>query len=295
MEEGGLRCDANVSIRLTGETQLNAKTEIKNLNSVRNVKNALNFEIKRQIAEREKGEELKQETRSYNENSDSTFLMRVKETSEDYRYFPEPDLPPLMLSAAFIDEIKSHMPSLPDAVEEQLIEEYSLSESDASLISENKDLIHYFFKLSDHTKEYKAAANWLLITIKSFLNEDHSEIKDFIVNPVKMAELINLVSEKKISYSAASQKIFPALIESHWKSPYELAKEMNLLQESDVNLLEKLVDQALANYPDKIIEYRKGKKGLMGLFVGEVMKLSNGKGDPKIINELLRTKLNATK
>lgn len=295
MEEGSLRCDANVSVRLKGENILNAKTEIKNLNSVHNVKHALQFEINRQISHLEKGEVLKQETRGYNEHSGLTFLTRVKETTDDYRYFPDPDLPPLFLSEELIADVKKQMPALPEEIKRKLTDEYALTEYDASLISEDKDFTHYFLQTANHTKEYKAVANWLLVTIKSLLNENHTELKDFPVNPVKVAELINLVDEGNISHSAASRKIFPALVKEHWKSPFELATEMNLLQESDVNLLEKLTDQALTNYPDKVIEYRNGKKGLMGFFTGEVMKLSGGKADPKIVNKLLQTKLSGTK
>ncbi len=292
MEEGSLRCDANVSVRLRGAEKFGEKVEIKNMNSIRNVKRALEYEIERQIEALEKGEKIEQQTRSFDAAKGSTFVMRSKESAHDYRYFPEPDLNPVIVDESFISHTKEMMPSLPEELFEKYTTTLGLSEYDARVLTDEKGLAHYFEELIALTKNYKSAANWVMGAVKSFMNERAVSIEDFPVPPKSIAEIIRLIDEGTISHSTASQKLFPALIENPVLEVELLARTLNLIQETNLDALHSLIDQALAKYPDKIIEYKNGKNGVLGLFIGEVMKLSKGTADPKIVNKLLLNKLN---
>jgi aspartyl-tRNA(Asn)/glutamyl-tRNA(Gln) amidotransferase subunit B len=291
MEEGSLRCDANVSIRLKGETTLGTKVEVKNLNSIRNVKKAIEYEIERMIKLVENGEKITQQTRSFDASNDTTFAIRDKEEANDYRYFPEPDLAPFQLSDAYINAIKAGLPKLPQQLKIEWIQQYGLSDYDATQLCDDKATAAFFEAVILHTNNYKAVANWILGPIRQYLNEHQLDFDSLTLAPTLLAELIQLIEAGKVNFSVASAKILPVLITEN-KSALAIAEALNLLQVSDSNELEKWVDQALANMPDKVAEYRKGKKGLIGLFVGEVKKLSKGKADPKAVTDCLQQKLN---
>jgi aspartyl-tRNA(Asn)/glutamyl-tRNA(Gln) amidotransferase subunit B len=291
MEEGSLRCDANVSVRLKGASAFGAKVEVKNMNSIRNVKRALEHEIIRQIDAIESGAKISQDTRSFDAMTGTTFSMRSKEMANDYRYFPEPDLPPVILDDAYIHRVKEMMPELPEQVRKKFMEQFALSEYDASIISDDKELTDYFEEIIKHTKNYKAAANWMLGPVKSYLNEQATSITQFPVPATTIADLIALIDEGKVSYSVAQQKIFPVLLTAADRKPEQVATDLNLIQLSDTGALEVYIQQVLDKYPQKVEEYRNGKKGVIGLFMGEVMKLSGGKADPKLTNQLIAKKL----
>jgi aspartyl-tRNA(Asn)/glutamyl-tRNA(Gln) amidotransferase subunit B len=291
MEEGSLRCDANISVMLKGSKTFGKKVEVKNMNSFRNVQRAIDFEIKRQIDLLEAGEEIAGETRSYDAVKDLTFSMRSKESANDYRYFPEPDLQPVFIRQDYINKVKADLPVLPSELFRRFTKEYHLSEYDAYQITETKELATYFQELIKHTTNYKSAANWLMGPIKSFLNERALHLTEFSLSPEKISGIIHLIEEGKVSNTAASQILFPKMAEQPDKSPEALAMELDLIQNSNSSELQSFVDQALAKFPDKIAEYKNGKVGLLGLFVGEVMKLSKGKADPKLLNQLLKASL----
>ncbi|GAB4453139.1 MAG: Asp-tRNA(Asn)/Glu-tRNA(Gln) amidotransferase subunit GatB [Bacteroidia bacterium] len=291
MEEGSLRCDVNVSVRKKGETKFGTKVEVKNINSFRNVQRAIDYEIKRQIELLEKGETFPSETRSFDAINGVTFSLRSKEAANDYRYFPEPDLPPVIITQKDIQKVNEKLPALPDELFEKYTKEYQLSEYDAAVITDDKDLALWFNQLCEYTKNYKAAANWLTVIIKGYLNENALEINQFSLQPKQIAEIIDLIDKGKISHSIAAQKLFPELIKNSHQSVEELCKALDLFKNTNVNDILPLIDEVLAKYPQKVEEYKSGKKGLLGLFVGEVMKMSKGKADPKLVNEFLLQKL----
>jgi aspartyl-tRNA(Asn)/glutamyl-tRNA(Gln) amidotransferase subunit B len=290
MEEGSLRCDANVSIRLRGSKELGTKVEVKNLNSIRNVKKAIEYEIDRIIALVENGGTVQQQTRSFDAATDTTFAIRDKEEANDYRYFPDPDLAPFHLTDGFITAVREALPALPNELTKKYQTEYNLSLYDAGQLCDEKETAVYFESVIQHTKQYKAVANWLLGPVRQYLNETDAGFDNFNLQPAVLAELIELVENGKVSFSAASSKILPVVIKEN-KSPLAVAETMNLLQVSDTSELETWISAALDSMPDKVTEYKKGKKGLIGLFVGEVKKRSQGKADPKMVTQLLEQKL----
>jgi aspartyl-tRNA(Asn)/glutamyl-tRNA(Gln) amidotransferase subunit B len=291
MEEGSMRCDANISVRLRGTTAFNPRSEVKNMNSMRNVKRAIEFEFARQVDALEAGEKLTQETRGFDAVKGITLSQRSKEHAHDYRYFPEPDLPPVLLTDDYIGNVKAHMPKLPNQLISEYITVYGLPAYDARIITDDKVMAGYFNELLAVTKNYKAAANWLLGPVKNYLNENGLEMAQFKVAPAALAKMIALIDEGKTNFSVASTHIFPVLTKQPEKEPLKIAEELNLLQNSDEGLIKDLVEQVIAKYPEKAAEYKSGKKGLLGLFVGEVMKLSKGKADPKVANRLVLEKL----
>jgi aspartyl-tRNA(Asn)/glutamyl-tRNA(Gln) amidotransferase subunit B len=291
MEEGSLRCDANVSVRKKGDTKLGTKVEVKNLNSIRNVKRAIEWEAKRLIGLLEKGETIIQETRSFDANNGTTFGTREKEDADDYRYFPEPDLSPFHLDNDFIENIRSSIPVLQKERISHYTSAYQLSDYDAQVLTEDKAYSDYFESITRSTSNYKAAANWMLGPVRSWLNENNKEINEFPVSSDKIAALIKLIDDGKLNFSVASAKIFPELLKAPGKEPEQIAISQNLLQQSDTASIEPIVEKVLEKFADKVTEYKKGKKGLLALFVGEVMKQSKGKADPKVTNELLLEKL----
>lgn len=291
MEEGSLRCDANVSIRLKGETKLGTKVEVKNLNSIRNVKKAIEYEIERMIAMAEKGERISQQTRSFNSDNDTTFPIRDKEEANDYRYFPEPDLTPFHLTNEYIQRIKDNLPGLPEELVEKYRQQSGLSEYDVRQLCDDKSTADYFEAVTVHTKHYKAIANWILGPVRQYLNEHQHHLHQIDLSPASLAGLITLIDEDKVNFSVASHKIFPVLIKEKNKTPLEIATELNLVQVHDSSEIENWINEVLSKMPDKVIEYKKGKKGLIGLFMGEVKKLSKGKADPKIATKLIEEKL----
>ena len=291
MEEGSLRCDANISVRKKGDTKLGTKVEVKNHNSRRNVKRAVDAEAKRLIDMLEKGQTISQQTRSFDANTGTTFAIRDKEDADDYRYFAEPDLTPFELQDEFIEKIRKSIPALPEQRIQQYISSYQLSEYDSTVLTEEKAFADYFEGIIRHTENYKAAANWMLGPVKTWMNEEAKEIEGFPLQPAKVAEMIGLVESGKVSFSVASGKLFQHLLKEPLADPAQLASQLNLLQESDASAIGPIIDTVLEKLADKVAEYKKGKKGLLALFVGEVMKQSKGKADPKLTNQLLLEKL----
>jgi aspartyl-tRNA(Asn)/glutamyl-tRNA(Gln) amidotransferase subunit B len=300
MEEGSLRCDANISVRKKGETKLGTKAEVKNLNSIRNVKRAIEFESKRMIEMLEQDVEITQQTRGFDADSGITFSIRDKEDADDYRYFPDPDLAKFSLTNEFVETVRKTIPVLQRERIKKYTSQYQLSPYDASLLTEEKDFSDYFEEIvealsfSQNKKspgDVKFAANWMLGPIKSWLNESNAEIDQFPLSQQKIAAIIQMIKNGKLSFSTASTKLFNELIKKPDAEPDKLAEEKNLMQDSNADAIEILIDQVLNKFPEKVKEYRKGKKGIMSLFVGEVMKLSKGKADPKITNDILSEKL----
>lgn len=290
MEEGSLRCDANVSVRLWGAPQFGRKVEVKNMNSFRNVQRAIEFEADRQIALLEAGEEVVSETRMFDATTGGTYSLRSKETLNDYRYFPEPDLQPIIVSDEWLSQLEASMPALPQQLFERFTNQYGLSEYDATVLTDAKDIALFFEELCQHTSNYKAASNWIMGPVKSYLNELTLTIGQFPISPARLAGLISLIDAGKVSYSVAAQRLFPAMIEST-DSAEELATSMNLLQQSDSGELQTLIDQIIAGKPEKVAEYRSGKKGLLGMFMGDLMKATQGKADPKLASSLMQQAL----
>jgi len=291
MEEGSMRCDANISVRLKGETKLGVKVEVKNLNSIRNVKRAIEFESRRLVDLVEAGEPIIQQTRSFDADKGATFALRTKEEANDYRYFTDPDLPPFLVTDEFLDSIKASIPALPEQLIQKYTRELQLPEYDARILCDDRDSATYFERLILFTANYKAAANWLLGPVRSGLNDKSLDWKDLPVKPESLAGVIRLVEEGKLSFSIAAERVYPVLMSEPQRDPLEIATALNLVQSSDTSEINAWIEQALAGMPDKVSEYKKGKKGLMGLFVGEVKKLSKGKADPKLTNQLLLEKL----
>ncbi|HSU26768.1 MAG TPA: Asp-tRNA(Asn)/Glu-tRNA(Gln) amidotransferase subunit GatB [Chitinophagaceae bacterium] len=301
MEEGSLRCDANISIRKRGESRLGTKVEVKNLNSIRFVKKAIESEASRLMALESKGEKIIQQTRSFDAGSGTTFAIRDKEDADDYRYFPEPDLTPFRLEEAYIDSFRQTLPRLQEERISQYISALQLPEYDARVITEEKKFSDYFdtviasiqSKAGDRniSTAYKAAANWMLGPIRSWLNEQDKTVDELPLLPVRVADMVELVESGKLSFSIASTRLFDLVLENGSSSPESLAIKHNLLQQSDAFKIEPVVDELISQWPDKLAEYRKGKKGLLSLFVGEVMKRTRGKADPKVVNDILLRKL----
>jgi aspartyl-tRNA(Asn)/glutamyl-tRNA(Gln) amidotransferase subunit B len=291
MEEGSMRCDANVSMMLNGAKEFGKKVEVKNMNSIRNVQRAIEHEIIRQIEELEKGNIVSSETRTFDANTGTTSSMRTKEELNDYRYFPDPDLSPLEVSDKWMNEIKSAMPSLPRDLYSKYVTEFHLSDYDAHVLTDSKDIALYFEDVIAHVKNYKAASNWVMGPVKSYLNERTLSADQFPVSAAKLAQLIDLIDKGSINFSVASQRLFPELLSHPEKSPLEIAQQLNLIQDSSADTLQPIIDSVLKEFPLKVEEYKNGKKGIMGMFMGEVMKRSKGKADPKVTTELLTKKL----
>lgn len=292
MEEGSMRCDANISIRLVGEKTLGTKVEVKNLNSIRNVKRAIEYEIKRLIDLAENNEIISQETRSFDALSGTTFSLRSKEEANDYRYFAEPDLSPFFITDEMLESVKKSIPLLPEELEKKYTGVYLLSDYDAKVICDDKPTADFFEEIIKHTDNYKAAANWLLGPVKSHLNERNISLDNFSVNAKTIAELIKLVEEGKLSFSIAASRVFAELLKNPEARPLQIATQLNLLQENNDDAIILWVNEVINNMPEKVTEYKKGKKTLIGLFAGEVKKLSKGKADMKVVNKLLTENLN---
>lgn len=292
MEEGSLRCDANISIRPKGAQEFGTKVEVKNMNSISNVKRAIDFEIQRQTEMVEGGGSISQETRGFNGVNGSTFSMRKKEALNDYRYFPEPDLPPLVVTTEDIERVKADMPELPEVLFSRFTKDYGLSEYDASVLVDDKASASYFEALINEKAPYKAASNWVTVTIRGYLNEQALTIDDFELSPKQIGEIIQLIESGTINHSTASQKLFPALIKSPDQSAKDLVQELNLATNTDSSFIEELADTILDEFPEKVNAYKNGKTGLLGMFVGEMMKRSQGKADPKLAKDIFISKLN---
>ena len=292
MEEGSLRCDANVSVMPKGSSTFGTKVEVKNMNSISNVKRAIEHEIIRQTELIQAGGSVFGETRGFNALEGKTFSMRKKEMVNDYRYFPEPDLPPTHITDAHLNSIRNEMPPLPEELFDKFTQSFGLSEYDAGVLIDEKHIALYFEQITKHTKNYKSAANWLSVNIKGYLNEHAIDISDFKLDAKTIAEIITLVDKETVSHSVAAKKLFPYLIENLEASPMEAASKLGLVQSTDSSLVEEIVTEVLEEYSDKVQAYKSGKKGLLGLFVGECMKRGKGKLNPKMVNQVLNQKLN---
>ena len=291
MEEGSLRCDANISVMRKDATTFGQRVEVKNMNSIRHVQLAIEYEIDRQIAVLEGGGTVVAETRSYNAAQHTTTSLRRKEALNDYRYFPEPDLLPLVVSEEWIKQLQQTMPLLPRACFKKFTTTYQLPAYAAAVLTADRDIALFFEELCQLIPYYKAAANWIMGPVKASLNESTLSIKEFPLQPTVLTELIALVEQGQLSFSVASQKLYPALLDQPHQSPLALAQALNLLQESDEGKIQTLVKEVMAAYPDKVAAYRKGKKGLLGMLMGEVMKKSQGKVAPQVASNLLRQRL----
>ena len=289
MEEGSLRCDANISIRLKGEEKLGVKTEIKNMNSFRNVERAIEFEVNRQIEMIEDGEKIVQQTLLWNADTNESYPMRSKEEAHDYRYFPDPDLLPVIVDEKWRNEIEKSLPELPDAKQKRFISDYSLSVYDSEIITQTKALAEYYEKVISITDDYKTACNWVTTEVLAVVNEKKIDISDFNVTPLNLGKLINLIKNGTISGKIAKD-IFPIMIENN-SDPEQIVKEKNLVQISDTTEIESIIKKIIEANKEQVEEYKSGKEKVFGFFVGQVMKESKGKANPKIVNEILRKML----
>ncbi|MEO9967852.1 MAG: Asp-tRNA(Asn)/Glu-tRNA(Gln) amidotransferase subunit GatB [Reichenbachiella sp.] len=287
MEHGSLRCDANISLKPKGSSTLGRRVEIKNMNSIRNVQRAIKHEMIRQSALLDAGKSVLQETRGFNDETGATIGQRTKEEANDYRYFPCPDLLPINISKDWIAEIRATLPQLPHEVLADLQENYGLNLYDAEIIAESKGLSDYFYETSKLSSHYKRIANWIIGPIKSYLNDSNISIKAFVITPDILSEIIELVHEDKLSFSTASTRLLPALISDPNQSVLATAQQLQLLQSDDQDELKEIILQVIDDMPDKAEAYRNGKKGLLGLFMGEVMKKSGGKANPKVASQLI--------
>jgi aspartyl-tRNA(Asn)/glutamyl-tRNA(Gln) amidotransferase subunit B len=289
MAQGSMRCDANVSIRPKGQAEFGTRTEIKNINSFRFVEKAINYEVQRQQDVIEDGGEIVQETRLYDADKDETRSMRSKEVANDYRYFPEPDLLPIELDDAFIEAVRAELPELPDARKERFIGDYELSEYDAGVLTSEREMADYFEAVAKHSGDAKLAANWVTGDLLALLNKNNLEIVDSPIDALRLGTLIARIKDDTISGKIA-KTVFEAMIEDA-SGVDEIIESKGLKQVTDSGEIEQLVDQVIANNPDQVQQFRDGKEQVLGFLVGQAMKLSQGKANPAIVNELLRKKM----
>lgn len=293
MEEGSLRCDANVSIRPIGETKLGTKTEIKNLNSFRNVERSINFEIERQKELIEENKKITQQTLLWNADLNEAFPMRSKEEANDYRYFPDPDLLPVIVTEDWKNEIAKQLPELPDEKRNRYAAQFNLPEYDSTVLTQTKDLAEYFEKVITVTKDYKSASNWVMGEVLKNINEQKITAEEFIIKPENIGKLINLISEGTISGKIAKDVFAEMLIEN--KEPLEIVKEKNLIQISDKSEIDKIINEILEKNSAQVEQYKNGEEKVFGFFVGQTMKATKGKANPKLVNDLLKEKLDSLK
>jgi len=290
MEEGSLRCDVNISVRPAGEQTLGTKVEIKNLNSIRFIKKAIENEGRRLEDLHRRGERILQQTRGFNETDNSTYAIRTKEDEDDYRYFPEPDLPPFLITDEMIAAIRDTMPPLQDEMVTRLRNSYGLPEYDSSLVAGDSELYSQFLLLAEHTSNYKAAANWILGPVKNAMIQGDAGAE---VSSEALAKLIGMIDEGRISYAIASQKVFPELLNNPLLNIEELVNEKGWFVQTSQSQIDELIEAALEKHASKIPEYKKGKKGLVAVFVGEVMKRSGGTADAQLVTKMITEKLNS--
>jgi aspartyl-tRNA(Asn)/glutamyl-tRNA(Gln) amidotransferase subunit B len=291
MEEGALRCDANVSVRPKGAEKFGVNTEVKNMNSFRGVEKALTYEIKRQIEILDAGGIVKKETLLWDEKKQMSFAMRTKEESHDYRYFPEPDLVTLAVSKEWIDEIKKSLPELPEEKKQRFVTEYKIPEYDAGVLTSSKELANYYEECVKYHPDPKTVSNWVMGQVLRELKERKIEIKEFLVNPGNLAGLLKEIDKKTISGKMAKE-IFHQMAQTG-KSASQIISEKGLAQISDERELSRIVDEVLTENPENVKMYYAGKDKLYGFFVGQVMKKTQGKANPKLVNEVLKAKLSA--
>ena len=291
MAEGSMRCDCNVSIRPKGTDKLGTRREIKNVNSFKFIEKAINSEIEWQIDEIESGRKIVQSTVLYDANTNRTRAMRSKEEANDYRYFPDPDLLPVVLDEALIEEIRASLPELPAARRERFVRQYGLPEYDAGVLVSSRDLAEFFEStVTAANGAAKPASNWIMGDVLATLNRTEKDISECPITPVQLGGLINRITDNTISGKIAKQ-VFQALMEGEGASADEIIETKGLKQESDSGAIEALIDEVITSNPDNVAAYRSGKDKLFGFFVGEVMKRSKGKANPGQVNEILKKKL----
>lgn len=286
MEEGSLRCDANISIRLKGSPTFGTRTEVKNLNSFKNVQRAIEYEAQRQSEMLDAGGTIRMETRTFDAAKGTTMGLRSKEMAHDYRYFPEPDIQPLTVSEAKKEAIRKAMPPLPRELKQKYVSTLGLSPYDAEILTDDKDTALYYEGVLRHTTNAKAAANWVMGDVRGWVNERGLTINEFPVSAERLASVVNLIEAGKVSHSLASQKLLPLMLDQAG-SAEELATAHGLLLDTREDVIETAVREAMAKYPDRVQAFRAGNKGLLGLFMGEVMKATKGKADPRKTNALV--------
>jgi aspartyl-tRNA(Asn)/glutamyl-tRNA(Gln) amidotransferase subunit B len=289
MEEGSMRCDANVSLRPAGTEPLGVKAELKNMNSFRNVQRAMEFEIRRQRALLERGEAVVQETRLWDANRNVTLSMRSKEEAHDYRYFPDPDLVRVTIGEDWIDSVRATLPELPDTKRERFMSQYGLPAYDAQVLTSSKRLANYFEDVARAFPQPKVVSNWIMSELLRELKKDEKEIEDCAVPPANLAELLQLIHKGVVSGKMA-KSVFEEMYRSG-KQARAIVDERGLVQLKDEGAIESIIDEVLAESSQEVEQYRAGKEKLFGFFVGQVMKKSKGKANPKLVNEILRDKL----
>ena len=288
MDEGSLRADVNVSVRKVGSSDLGTRCEIKNVNSIKFMQQAIEYEAKRQIEIIEEGGTIDQQTRLFDTKKIETRSMRSKEDAHDYRYFPDPDLLPLVLEQSFVDKIKNSLPELPDEKKIRLMNDFDLSSYDASIVVSDRDISEYYEEVAKDS-DYKLAANWMIVELFGVLNKEGKEIKDSPVSAKNLSKLINLIKNNTISGKIA-KTVFEEMVKNN-EDPEKIVNEKGMKQQSDPEELKKIIDTILKNNEDKVEQYKAGKDKLFGFFVGEVMKNTQGKGNPKLINDILKQQL----
>ena len=288
MQEGSLRADVNVSVRKKGDKSFGIRCEIKNVNSIKFMEMAIDSEAKRQVELLESGKKIDQETRLFDTKKNETRSMRSKEEAHDYRYFPDPDLLPLKIEQSFIDDLKKKLPELPDEKKDRFIKKFKLTSYEANLLVSEVNISKYFEEVIK-SADIKLAKNWITGDLFAVLNDKNLDIKDSPVSPKNLASLINAISSGKISGKIA-KKVFELMVENG-EEPSKIIKEKGLKQQSDPKELEKIISKVLENNSDKVSEYKSGKEKLYGFFVGEIMKASSGKANPKLVNDILKEKL----
>ena len=289
MQEGSLRCDANISVMPEGATEFGTRAEIKNLNSFRALERAIEYEIQRQIQLVEDGGTVVQETRTWDDGKGVTLSMRSKEEAHDYRYFPEPDLVPVEIDDAWIARVKSELPELPAARKARLMQEKGLVDYDAENIVSTKAMAEYFDEAAKHTEDSKGIANWLLGDVSAYLNSENIAIEQFPITPANLGEMVNLINKGVLS-SKLAKKVFIEMLKTG-KTPQALVKELGLEQISDEGAIVKIVEETLAENPQSIIDYKAGKDRALGFLVGQIMKKSRGKANPEMVNNLLKERM----
>lgn len=293
MEEGSLRCDANISIREVGSEKLGTKTEVKNMNSIKNVVDALRYEIERQIESVTSGGEVIQQTLLWNADKQMIEPMRSKEESHDYRYFPEPDLSILEIDEDWLDRIRKELPELPSIRKERMKSQYNLPDYDIEILTTEKEYADYFEQTAQFTNDYKAISNWFMTEILKIINEEKISINDFVIKPEWLAELINLINNQTISGKIAKEVFAEMLVEP--QSPNLIVKKKNLVQITDENEIVKVVERVLETNQKQIQQYLEGKEKVFAHFVGQVMKETKGKANPTLVNKILKEKLEELK
>ena len=288
MDEGSLRADVNVSVRKVGSSDLGTRCEIKNVNSIKFMQQAIEYEAKRQIEIIEEGGTIDQQTRLFDTKKIETRSMRSKEDAHDYRYFPDPDLLPLVLEQSFVDKIKNSLPELPDEKKIRLMNDFDLSSYDASIVVSDRDISEYYEDVAKDS-DYKLAANWMIVELFGVLNKEGKEIKDSPVSAKNLSKLINLIKNNTISGKIA-KTVFEEMVKNN-EDPEKIVNEKGMKQQSDPEELKKIIDTILKNNEDKVEQFKAGKDKLFGFFVGEVMKNTQGKGNPKLINDILKQQL----